>query len=575
MYLRFLFSVLTVLPLASVNAEPFAKSNSGSFHGITKEAKNGMTYKAFLGIPYAEPPVGELRFQPPVPLIIKEKHLATEFKPFCIQINVINPSHDFGQGKEDCLYLNIYTPESAEENGNLKKVLVFIHGGGNMNGFSDLFIPGRLVTEKDIIVVTINYRLGFLGFLSTLTPDCEGNYGLMDQLLAISWVKENIANFGGDPYDITISGESSGGIDVSLLSLVPQSKGLFSRAFSMSGMTGVAQPLVVKSPVKTFIQLSRQVECLKDGEDDPNSEQELAELLTCLKEVPASQFGTVSTFQIPDIGPVIYGSLFPASIENLFQDKNYLDSIKFFDRDYLISLLFNEGDIFNAINDHILSLLPDEQRQAMPPNSMYLGTVSSFLTNAFGPVSQQVVTKVAEYYNKNYEVNPLADFAADAIFNIPTLQWATAATEGLTVENSKVYMFRVVHWPKMMTGPIKGFVHGCDLMYLFDIDPDFVNKIINLQINGSLWDESDEFLKNTYLNTIGDFIKTGNPSLTLVEDLPTGWPAFDGQDGHYLQFGLTPQIKTKLKSERVQLWSHQIPEWIKEYPIKQPAHMEL
>ncbi|XP_055887058.1 cocaine esterase-like isoform X3 [Biomphalaria glabrata] len=568
-------SLLAVVAL--VHASHIVRSHSGTFHGLTKEAANGLTYKAFLGIPYAQPPVGELRFRPPVPLVLEGKgdYYATEFKPFCIQINPVKTTHDFGLGEEDCLYLNVYSPNSAGEQGSLKKVFVFVHGGGNMNGMSDLYLPGRLVTEKDVIVVTINYRLGYLGFLSSLSPECEGNFGLLDQLLAISWVKENIVNFGGDSYDITIGGESAGGIDVSFLNLVPHSRDLFTRSISFSGMSGVAQPLVVRDPKATFVQIAKQFECLNAAVSDPKSQQEMEEIVECLRGVPAEKFGFEAIVSVPDIGPVAYGDLFPGPLVNLFNDKNYLDSINFYERAYFISLCYNEGDIFNVVNENILANLPEEQRKAIPPNAMQFNTFSRFLSDKFGPVSNQVVAKVIEYYNWNYEVNPLADFSADAIFHIPTLQWAAAATKGLATENNKIRLFRFVHWPKMLTGPYKGLIHGMDLLYLFDLDPEFINKIINLHVNGSLWDDTEEYLKNKYLSIIGDFINTGNPALSLEEDLPGGWPPFDEQEGHYLQFGLTPQIKTQLKADGVQLWSQQIPEWIREYPLEQPVHLEL
>ncbi|CAL1528512.1 unnamed protein product, partial [Lymnaea stagnalis] len=182
------------------------KAPSGTFQGTTLISRSGRAYSAFLGIPYAKPPVEDLRFRPPVPATdLDSVYDASEFKPICIQLNLLPGGRDFGPGDEDCLYLNVYAPESGvSKKGEQKKVFVFIHGGGNLEGFTNIYIPGQLVTEQDIIVVTISYRLGYLGFLSTLTPSCEGNFGLKDQLLAISWVKENILAFGGDPNDITV-----------------------------------------------------------------------------------------------------------------------------------------------------------------------------------------------------------------------------------------------------------------------------------------------------------------------------------------------------------------------------------
>ncbi|CAL1528513.1 unnamed protein product [Lymnaea stagnalis] len=568
---------LSLAIIHTVVSTPLVKAPSGTFQGTTLISKSGRAYSAFLGIPYAKPPVEDLRFRPPVPATALDGvYDATEFKPICIQVNIVPVGHDFGPGEEDCLYLNIYAPESAVSNKEeQKKVFVFIYGGGNCNGFTNIYIPGQLVTEQDIIVVTISYRLGYLGFLSTLTPSCEGNFGLKDQLLAISWVKENILAFGGDPNDITVGGESAGAIDISFLSLVPDSKNLFTKAFPMSGLSSVKHPAVVRNPLPTFVQTAQKAGCLGEGQDELDSDDDLDEIVDCLRKVPASTFGMDFGFKIPDLGPVEYGSLFPKPIEELFNDESYLDSIKFFDRDYLISFVYNEGDFFNIIKQEAEALLSEEQRKAFPPNAWTLGIMTQFVNSAFGPVSDKVIEKVMEYYNKNYEINPLADFAADALFHIPTIDWANTATRGFSIEKSKVHMLRFVHWPMFMAGPYKGMVHGTDLLYLFDTEPEFINKIINLHVNGSLWGEEDDYLKQKYISIAADFIKTGNPGISLGSALPVGWPAYDEHEGHYLQFGLRLEVKTQFKPERVRLWSTQIPEWIDTFPLEQPDHSEL
>ncbi|CAL1528511.1 unnamed protein product, partial [Lymnaea stagnalis] len=206
---------------------------------------------------------------------------------------------------------------------------------------------------------------------------------------------------------------------------------------------------------------------------------------------------------------------------------------------------------FNVIKEEAEALLSEEQRQAMPRNAITLGMMARFVKSAFGPVSDKVIEKVMEYYNNNYEINPLADFAADAIFHIPILDWANAATRGFSIEKSKVHMLRFVHWPMFMAGPYKGMVHATDLLYLFDLELENINKIINLQVNGSLWSEEDDYLKQRYISIAADFIKTGNPGASLGSELPVGWPAYDELEGHYLQFGLRLEVKTQFKPERV------------------------
>merc|ERR1711892_1393109 len=189
------------------------------YHGLHK---NG-SYFSFQGIPYASPPVGSLRFKDPVPLSdVWEGDL---------------------NGDENCLYLNIYTeevPSSGLKNMELKPVMFWIHGGGFMIGSGAAFGDGSgsdFLLESGMVVVTINYRLGALGFLALEGSSITGNQGMKDQVLAMRWVKENIANFGGDPSRITIAGESAGGMSVHahVLSPVGTNEDLFHRAISFSG----------------------------------------------------------------------------------------------------------------------------------------------------------------------------------------------------------------------------------------------------------------------------------------------------------------------------------------------------
>ncbi len=191
---------------------------------------------AFLGIPYATPPVGRRRWQPPLPPASwTGVRNAWTFANHCAQ----NADGAFGQGSlsEDCLYLNVFTPKNAAGGSNLP-VMVWIHGGGLTNGESDDYDPNRMVPHG-VVVVTINYRLGLFGFFAQKGIDAEGhavmNYGLMDQQQALAWVHQNITAFGGDPSRVTIFGESAGGLSVLSHLASPLSAGLFSGAIAESG----------------------------------------------------------------------------------------------------------------------------------------------------------------------------------------------------------------------------------------------------------------------------------------------------------------------------------------------------
>ena len=191
-------------------------------------------HRLFAGIPYAAPPVGPLRWQPPAPVPSWDGFRdATRPGPMCIQD--VSNDVDGRRTSEDCLTLNVWTPPPSDEP---RPVMVWIHGGSFVNGSGDIYNARRLASRGDIVVVTINYRLGALGFLAhpALGPAGDvGNYGLADQQAALRWVHDNIAGFGGDPSKVTIAGESAGGMSVCDHLVAPGSEGLFSAAIIQSG----------------------------------------------------------------------------------------------------------------------------------------------------------------------------------------------------------------------------------------------------------------------------------------------------------------------------------------------------
>jgi para-nitrobenzyl esterase len=197
--------------------------------------------KEFLGIPYAAPPVGVLRWQPPRPAAPWHgTRAATAYGPHCPQ-----PSGSFGRASttEDCLYLNVFTPAGSKAQ-NLP-VMVWVHGGSLRTGESDDYNPAGLVRDG-VVVVTINYRLGALGFLADSALASHpggpaGNYGLMDQQAALRWVQHNIRGFGGDPGDVTLFGESAGGLSTLAQLVSPGARGLFQRAIVESGTYQLTQ----------------------------------------------------------------------------------------------------------------------------------------------------------------------------------------------------------------------------------------------------------------------------------------------------------------------------------------------
>jgi len=230
-----------VISIGTAAADPVVVTENGPLKGITTA-----TTHEYLGIPYAVPPIGTLRWTPPQPSGRWHGVLdATKFGNFCTQPNGTGGTF----GSEDCLSLNVYTPrqkKNHEHDGPWQEhhrrplpVMVWIHGGSLVSGGGGFYDPTRIVEQGDVIVVTINYRLGLLGFFAHPAIDAEGhrngNYGTMDQQLALKWVKSNIAAFGGDSDRVTIFGESAGAQSVYVNLTSPTAAGLFERAIAESG----------------------------------------------------------------------------------------------------------------------------------------------------------------------------------------------------------------------------------------------------------------------------------------------------------------------------------------------------
>jgi para-nitrobenzyl esterase len=212
---------------------PTVSTQDGPVKGFVKNGVN-----TFLGIPYAAPPVGDLRWMPPQ---TPEKHGlldATEFGNTCPQVTTLGPFAGPTSIAEDCLYLNVFTTSTQGD----KPVIVWIHGGGNITGETNDYDGSKLATGGPLgtptVVVTINYRLGLFGFISESHLNDEGhpwgNYGILDQQAALRWVQANIANFGGDPNNVTLGGQSAGAIDTTANLISPDAEGLFHRAITQS-----------------------------------------------------------------------------------------------------------------------------------------------------------------------------------------------------------------------------------------------------------------------------------------------------------------------------------------------------
>jgi para-nitrobenzyl esterase len=316
--------VLTASLAALFSAPIIAQAQSGSSLEVTTKlgkvaGKQEGDVRAFLGIPYAAPPVGPLRWREPMPAAkwsgIRQ---ATAFGPHCMQAPFFADMIFRDPGpSEDCLTLNIWTP--AKDKAAKLPVMVWIYGGGYQGGStSEARQDGKVLAENGVIVVTMNYRLGIFGFFTDAALTAEspnkasGNYGLLDHTAALRWVKENISAFGGDPSNVTLFGESAGSFAVSTHMASPIDKGLFQKAIGESGGAFNSAALGMKSRIDTE---------LKDAEFAHNVYH--VDTLDQLRAIPAQELLDRATKpaeskELIRFGPVVDGYLLPESVPAIF-----------------------------------------------------------------------------------------------------------------------------------------------------------------------------------------------------------------------------------------------------------------
>jgi para-nitrobenzyl esterase len=240
-------------------ADPVVRTRSGLVRGISTPK-----FDQFLGLPFAAPPVRELRFAPPVaPQSWHGIRRADRQSPACLQFEPTGIREEQAVS-EDCLYLDVYRPRNVAKNAKLP-VMVWFHGGHHTQGSGVIYGGGRMAAKTDTIIVSINYRLGALGFLahpalSAITPGGSGNYGRMDQLASLQWVRDTIANFGGDPKNVTIYGQSAGGAAVCDMLAMPAARGLFHRAIVQSSPC-LATRTTLAAGEQSGITFARSVGC--------------------------------------------------------------------------------------------------------------------------------------------------------------------------------------------------------------------------------------------------------------------------------------------------------------------------
>ncbi len=495
------------IPQAVANSQaqpdiwPVVETSYGRVEGQTEE---GVT--AFKGVPYAAPPVGELRFAPPqAPANWGETLPCTEFKPDAMQTGKAAAN---GMN-EDCLYLNIWAPEDAPQQGNLP-VLVFFHGGGFASGSpSNAMYSGQRFAKDGVIQVNVAYRLNALGFLSTQAALEEygspGNAGVMDQIFALEWVRDNIAAFGGNPANVTISGESAGAFSVSNMMMSPMAEGLFARAILESG-NSLGQAMICPEAGGDMNQALAMgnafAEKLKAGGTETNMGQ--ADL-AALRALPAEDLVKNSVFST-DItkpsafyfAPVFDGMVLPEDPYGAVQrgEMNDVPILAGFNTD--------EGTLFI-------------------PNGIGASTYTELLQRCFGERAAEVearfpVDKENTPTQRARELVRLGFRLGNDIF-----------AEELSLRGQAVYYYQLDHLPAGLPSGKLGVQHGAELPFVFD----------TLAALGATLDEEGEAFKEDLHGRWLGFIQNGDPNGGAGQR-GDDWPLYTVETPEMLRFGETP-----------------------------------
>ena len=469
--------------------------------------------RTFLSIPFAAPPVGEFRWREPQPVKSWEGiRDCNKYGLACPQPKSV--FYDVGQTGEDCLYLNVWTPaKSPDEN---LPVMVWIHGGSFNSGAASLdMYNGKNLARQNVIVVTINYRLGPLGFLSHPLLSKEsphgvsGNYGLLDQIAALKWVQKNIKSFGGNPDLVMVFGESAGAMSICDLMISPLADGLFQRAVSESGSFGDAYPLNREDTVEKAEKTGQEI-AVKLGCDTA------ADVLAAMREKTADEVVKAAfTGYDPNAGikmrPVIDGWVIPENPWSLFSDGKQKKV------PLLIGTNAHEGTIF--VYPDLKVLLMSEQGYEELVKSVYKDHASEVL--AMFPAANKWDVPVA-----------LSKLRTIMSFSAGTLH----AADTTSMINPPVYMYQFTRVPDTALR-IFGAFHGLEIFYVFG----------NLRAGHVSIPENktDISLSQDMMKYWTNFAMSGDPN---GPGLPK-WPAYSSETGQYLELGDQITTKTGLYNE--------------------------
>jgi para-nitrobenzyl esterase len=488
------------------------ETSNGPVTGVLEGA-----HYVYRGIPYAAPPIGELRWRAPAPHTKWTSFDASHFGNTCPQ------SLPAGiVGNEDSLTLNVWGPASVP--AHALPVIVFLHGGGN-NTFDAKGIPtfnttGEYFSENGAVLVSVNFRLGALGFMAHSSLDAEnsfhisGNYGVFDQIAALVWVAQNIRGFGGDPHDVTLYGFSAGATDACFLASQPIVRRLFNRVILSGTNHDCDRPTTQTEAENTGNIVVQNAGC-----------SAAADVAACMRALPASSIVAAA----PPTTPLASPSLWPPVVDNVTFAAP-LSSISQFRHDLRPLMIGNDEDELGTF--FAPSFVPDE------------ATYEAMLSTTFGAA---IGTQVLAQYPAASYPSPYRAFIAatsDHLFICPARRIARAyAAAADNDNNTRVYRYLFTHAlenPNPFTG--RGAVHSTDLPFIFH----------TLGMGGLAYvpTDAEQVLSTAMATTWAAFAKEANPNNTFIPF----WPHYDAVADSYLQFNDIVSTEAGVHTDHCDFW---------------------
>lgn len=496
-----------VTPARAQGDSPVVATTAGKLRGRALSTGGA----EFLGIPYAQPPVGDLRWRPPVAVQpwtgVRQ---ATTFGAPCAQPLLFGSwnHYDVDRSSEDCLYLNVVTP--ARPAAKPLPVMVWLHGGANQGGSSsNVFFNNPRLPEHGVVLVTLNYRLGVFGFLAlpALTSEsahhASGNYGLMDQILALNWVRANIAQFGGDPNNVTLFGQSAGSVDTAILMTSPLARGLFQKAIGESGAAFTRQVI----PLAEAEQIGEEAFAafkLPSG----------ADALRELRKIPARdllvQLGPLATRYPRGFAPEIDGWVVPRS----------------------------PAEVFAAGGEAPIPLLVGTTSREEIGIEQPAGVLRAIIAREAGDLAPKALALYGLTGEGQGAYDPLygsasVQWSADILFHCPV------TTEALwhNATGQPVYEYEFDH--PIPGQEARGAIHAAELPYIFGYFP-------STGMIGGSFTQADFKLGELMESYWTNFARNGDPNGPALPK----WPRLDAVSQRYLDFGVDGSAQASTKPLR-------------------------